>query len=97
MIDFNENVEYIIKYGIKLCIDGKEWRDREGGLIIMKLICENKKDFLINKPNYCKKVIEALVYGYKSCSEIIQKHSSEILSNFIKNLPNFSQCFKGNK
>ena len=91
MIDFNENVEYIIKYGIKLCIDGKEWRDREGGLIIMKLICENKKDFLINKPNYCKKVIEALVYGYKSCSEIIQKHSSEILSNFIKNLPNFSE------
>ena len=57
----------------------------------MKLVCENKKDFLINKPNYCKKVIEALVYGYKNCSEIIQKHSSDILSNFIKNLPNFSE------
>ena len=90
-MDFNENIEYIIKYGIKLCIDGKEWRDREGGLIIMRLVCENKRDFLINKQNYCKKVIEALVYGYKNCSEIIQKHSSEILSNFIKNLPNFSE------
>jgi len=74
-----------------LCIDGKEWRDREGGLIIMKLICENKKDFLLDKKNYCKKVIEALVYGYKNCSEIIQKHSAEILTNFIKNLPNFSE------
>ena len=56
----------------------------------MKLICENKRDFLINKPNYCKKVIEALVYGYKNCSEVIQKDSARILSNFIKNLPNFS-------
>ena len=56
----------------------------------MKLICENKRDFLINKPNYCKKVIEALVYGYKNCSEVIQKDSATILSNFIKNLPNFS-------
>ena len=74
-----------------MCIDGKEWRDREGGLIIMKLICENKKDFLLDKKNYCKKVIEALVYGYKNCSEIIQKHSAEILTNFIKNLPNFSE------
>ena len=74
-----------------MCIDGKEWRDREGGLIIMKLVCENKKDFLLDKKNYCKKVIEALVYGYKNCSEIIQKHSAEILTNFIKNLPNFSE------
>jgi hypothetical protein len=74
-----------------LCIDGKEWRDREGGLIIMKLVCENKKDFLLDKKNYCKKVIEALVYGYKNCSEIIQKHSAEILTNFLKNLPNFSE------
>jgi len=57
----------------------------------MKLICENKKDFLLDKKNYCKKVIEALVYGYKNCSEIIQKHSAEILTNFIKNLPNFSE------
>ncbi len=56
----------------------------------MKLICENKRDFLINKPNYCKKVIEALAYGYKNCSEVIQKDSARILSNFIKNLPNFS-------
>ena len=56
----------------------------------MKLICENKRDFLINKPNYCKKVIEALVYGYKNCSEVIQKDSARILSDFIKNLPNFS-------
>ena len=56
----------------------------------MKLVCENKRDFLINKKNYCKKVIEALVFGYKNCSEIIQKHSAEILSNFVKNLPNFS-------
>ena len=57
----------------------------------MKLVCENKKDFLINKPNFCKKVIESLVYGYKNCSEIIQKHSADILSNFIRNLPNFSE------
>ena len=56
----------------------------------MKLTCENKRDFLINRPNYCKKVIEALVYGYKNCSEVIQKDSAIILSNFIKNLPNFS-------
>jgi hypothetical protein len=56
----------------------------------MKLVCENKRDFLINKKNYCKKVIEALVFGYKNCSEIIQRHSADILSNFIKNLPNFS-------
>ena len=57
----------------------------------MKLVCENKKDFLLDKKNYCKKVIEALVYGYKNCSEIIQKHSAEILTNFLKNLPNFSE------
>ena len=56
----------------------------------MKLICENKRDFLINKPNYCKKVIEALVYGYKNCSEIIQRDSATLLTNFIKSLPNFS-------
>ena len=53
----------------------------------MKLTCENKRDFLINRPNYCKKVIEALVYGYKNCSEVIQKDSAIILSNFIKNSP----------
>ena len=91
MLDFNENVEFIIKFAIKLCIDGKEWKDREGGLIIMKLICENKRDFLIGKKNYCKKVIEALVYGYKNCSEVIQKHSAEILKNFLQKLPDFSE------
>ena len=32
-----------------------------------------------------------MVYGYKNCSEIFQKHSAEILTNFIKNLPNFSE------
>jgi hypothetical protein len=90
MIDFNENLEYIIQLGIKLCIDGKEWRDREGGLIIMKLVCENKRDFLISKKNYIKKVIEALVYGYKNCSEIIQKHSADILTDFLKKIPDFS-------
>ena len=57
----------------------------------MKLVCENKRDFLISKKNYCKKVIEALVYGYKNCSEIIQKHSAEILTNFIKKIPDFSE------
>ena len=57
----------------------------------MKLICENKRDFLLGKKNYCKKVIEALVYGYKNCSEIIQKHSAEILSDFIKKIPDFSE------
>ena len=72
-------------------MDGKEWKDREGGLIIMKLVCENKRDFLISKKNYCKKVIEALVYGYKNCSEIIQKHSAEILTDFIKKIPDFSE------
>ena len=56
----------------------------------MKLICENKRDFLLGKKNYCKKVIEALVYGYKNCSEIIQKHSAEILTDFIKKIPDFS-------
>jgi len=45
----------------------------------------------IGKKNYCKKVIEALVYGYKNCSEIIQKHSAEILSDFIKKIPDFSE------
>ena len=72
-------------------MDGKEWKDREGGLIIMKLVCENKRDFLISKKNYCKKVIEALVYGYKNCSEIIKKHSAEILTDFIKKIPDFSE------
>ena len=91
LIDFNENIEYIIQLGIKLCIDGKEWKDREGGLIIMKLICENKRDFLLGKKNYCKKVIESLVYGYKNCSELIQKHSAEILTNFLKKIPDFSE------
>ena len=57
----------------------------------MKLICENKRDFLIGKKNYCKKVIEALVYGYKNCSEVIQKHSAEILKNFLQKLPDFSE------
>lgn len=57
----------------------------------MKIICENKRDFLISKPNYCKKVIESLVYCYKNCSEIIQRDSSNILTKFIKNLPNFSE------
>ena len=56
----------------------------------MKLICENKRDFLLGKKNYCKKVIEALVYGYKNCSEIIQKHSAEILTNFLQKIPDFS-------
>ena len=42
-------------------MDGKEWKDREGGLIIMKLVCENKRDFLKSKKNYCKKIIEALL------------------------------------
>ena len=73
-----------------MCIDGKEWKDREGGLIIIKLICENKRDFLLGKKNYLKKVIEALVYGYKNCSEIIQKHSAEILTNFLQKIPDFS-------
>jgi len=45
----------------------------------------------LGKKNYCKKVIEALVYGYKNCSEIIQKHSAEILSDFIKKIPDFSE------
>ena len=58
MIDFNENLEYIIQLGIKLCIDGKEWRDREGGLIIMKLVCENKRDFLISKNIILKKLLK---------------------------------------
>ena len=57
----------------------------------MKLICENKRDFLLGKKNYCKKVIEALVYGYKNCSEIIQKHSAEILTEFLKKIPDFSE------
>ena len=57
----------------------------------MKLICENKRDFLIGKKNYCKKVIESLVYGYKNCSEVIQKHSAEILTDFLKKLPDFSE------
>ena len=56
----------------------------------MKLICENKRDFLLGKKNYLKKVIEALVYGYKNCSEIIQKHSAEILTNFLQKIPDFS-------
>ena len=56
----------------------------------MKLICENKLDFLLEKKNYLKKVIEALVYGYKNCSEIIQKHSAEILTNFLQKIPDFS-------
>ena len=56
----------------------------------MKLICENKCDFLLGKKNYLKKVIEALVYGYKNCSEIIQKHSAEILTNFLQKIPDFS-------
>ena len=56
----------------------------------MKLVCENKRDFLISKKNYCKKVIEALVYGYKNCSEIIQKHSAERLTNYIKKITHFS-------
>ena len=33
---------------------------------------------------------KSLVYGFKNCSEVIQKDSATILSNFIKNLPNFS-------
>ena len=57
----------------------------------MKLICENKRDFLLGKKNYLKKVIEALVYGYKNCSEIIQKHSAEILTNFLQKIPDFSE------
>ena len=56
----------------------------------MKLICENKRDFLLGKKNYLKKVIEALIYGYKNCSEIIQKHSAEILTNFLQKIPDFS-------
>ena len=56
----------------------------------MKLICENKRDFLLGKKNYLKKVIEALVYGYKNCSEIIQKNSAEILTNFLQKIPDFS-------
>ena len=56
----------------------------------MKLICENKRDFLLGKKNYLIKVIEALVYGYKNCSEIIQKHSAEILTNFLQKIPDFS-------
>ena len=31
-----------------------------------------------------------MVYGYKNCSEIIQKHSAEILTNFLQKIPDFS-------
>ena len=94
LIDFNENLEYIVKYSINLSIDGKDWQERYSALIIIKLLCEYKRDFFIIKKNYCKKIIESLVYGFKNCSEVIKKESSNILTDFIAKLPNYAEMTK---
>ena len=55
LIDFDENIEYIVKYSIKLSVDGKDWQERYSALIVIKLLCENKKDFFLIKKIIVKK------------------------------------------
>ena len=94
LIDFNENLEFITKFAIKISIDGKDWQEKYSGIIVIKLLCENKKDFFIKKPNFCEKIIETLILCYKNTSEIIQKESANILTKFLKNLPNYGEITK---
>ena len=65
-------MEYILRHSMQIAIDGINWQERYGGIIMIKMLCENKRDFFIEKKNYCKKVIESLVYGYKNSSENIK-------------------------
>ncbi len=94
LIDFDENIEYIVKYSIKLSVDGKDWQERYSALIVIKILCENKRDFFLIKKNYCKKIIECLVYGYKNCSEVIKKESANILTKFLSQIPNYAEITK---
>ena len=76
---------------MQIAIDGINWQERYGGIIMIKMLCENKRDFFIEKKNYCKKVIESLVYGYKNSSENIKNESVDTLSKFISKLPNYAE------
>lgn len=94
LLDFNENFEFVLRHAIKIMIDGSDWKEKYSGVIVISMICESKRDFLIAKKNYCKKVIESLVYGYKNTSEKIRRESCNILTKFIASLPNYAEITK---
>ena len=95
-MDFNEIIEYIIKYVIKSCIDRKEWRDREGRLIIMRLVCKNKREFLINKQNYYKKKVTVLIKENKKLFVLNGKNALTSLEDLfeIRELSNYEKSYK---
>lgn len=91
LIHFDENLEYIIKYALQVSIDGTDWHERYNGIITLKIICEHKREFLVDKKQYCRKIIECLVYSYKGNSQIIKSEVLLILTTFIAKLSNYAE------
>ena len=91
LIDFNENMEFYLRHALRIAIDGEDWLERYAGIIVIKMYCENKKDFFIENKNYCRKVIECLVFGYKTSSESVKRESVDTLTKFIAKLPNYAE------
>ena len=94
LIHFNENLEYILKHSLHLSMDGSDLHEKYGGIITLKIICEHKKDFLIDKKQYCIKIIECLVHGNSSNSKLIQSESYSTLVNFLEKLTIFPEISK---
>ena len=91
LIHFDENLECIIKHALRVSVDGADWHERYNGIITIKIICEHKREFLVDKKQYCRKVIECLVYSYKGNSQIIKSEVLLILTTFIAKLSNYAE------
>ena len=84
-------MEFYLRHSLRIAIDGEDWLERYAGIIVIKMYCENKKDFFIENKNYCRKVIECLVFGYKTSSESVKRESVDTLTKFIAKLPNYAE------
>ena len=75
-------------------MDGSDLHEKYGGIVTLKIICEHKRDFLIDKKQYCVKIIESLVHGNNSNSKLIKSESYSTLINFLEKLTIFSEISK---
>ena len=75
-------------------MEGSNLHEKYGGIVTLKIICEHKKDFLIDKKQYCIKIIESLVHGNSCSSKLIKSESYSTLINFIEKLTSFSEISK---
>ena len=91
LIHFDENLECIIKHALQVSIDGADWHERYNGIITLKIICEHKREFLVDKKQYCRKILECLVYSYNGNSQIIKSEVLLILTTFIAKLSNYAE------